>query len=113
MSAPSGSRRMFDKEPTYRLGVHSLALRSPVLARRCAIRCTARRSNQPPAAPLMSGLAGRLRRGGNELGEDLFRHGKSTSFGGGFVMTDELMLFLALVAALIVVLVEWWSRRTP
>ena len=28
-------------------------------------------------------------------------------------MTDELMLFLALLAAFTVVLVEWWARRTP
>jgi hypothetical protein len=31
----------------------------------------------------------------------------------GFVMTDGLMLFLALLAAFTVVLVEWWARRTP
>ena len=31
----------------------------------------------------------------------------------GFVMTDELMLFLALLAAFTVVLVEWWARRRP
>ena len=39
--------------------------------------------------------------------------GKPTLFRRGFVMADELMLFLALVAAFIVVLAEWWARRTP
>jgi hypothetical protein len=31
----------------------------------------------------------------------------------GFVMTNELMLFLALALGFTVVLVEWWARRTP
>ena len=36
----------------------------------------------------------------------------ASSFGSS-AMADELMLFLALFAALIVVLAEWWSRRKP
>jgi len=47
-----------------------------------------------------------------KLGEDPIRPGKPTLLRRGFVMTDELMLFSALVAAFIVVLVEWWARRT-
>jgi hypothetical protein len=36
------------------------------------------------------------------------------SFGEAFfVMTDELMLFLALAGGFTVVLVEWWARQTP
>jgi hypothetical protein len=29
------------------------------------------------------------------------------------VMTDGLMLFLALAGSFTVVLVEWWARQTP
>jgi hypothetical protein len=32
---------------------------------------------------------------------------------GAFVMSDQLMLFLALALGFTVVLVEWWARRTP
>jgi hypothetical protein len=35
------------------------------------------------------------------------------SAGLFFVMTDELMLFLALAGGFTVVLVEWWARQTP
>ena len=43
-----------------------------------------------------------------KLGEDPIRPGKPALLRRGFVMTDELMLFLALAGGFTVVLVEWW-----
>jgi hypothetical protein len=48
-----------------------------------------------------------------KLGEDPIGPGKPTLLRRGFVMTDELMLFLALAGGFTVVLVEWWARQTP
>ena len=48
-----------------------------------------------------------------KLGEDPIRPGKPALLRRGFVMTDELMLFLALAGGFTVVLVEWWARQTP
>ena len=36
---------------------------------------------------------------------------QATPLRRGFVMTDELMLFLALAGGFTVVLVEWWVRQ--
>ena len=46
-----------------------------------------------------------------KLGEDPIRPGKPALLRRGFVMTDELMLFLALAGGFTVVLVEWWVRQ--
>jgi len=46
-----------------------------------------------------------------KLGEDPIRPGKPALLRRGFVMTDELMLFLALARGFTVVLVEWWVRQ--
>ena len=46
-----------------------------------------------------------------KLGEDPIRPGKPAILRRGFVMTDELMLFLALAGGFTVVLVEWWVRQ--
>ena len=66
---------------------------------------------KPLGAPLMQRACWFLRGVGHRLCDGLT--GKPTLLRRGFVMTHELMLFLALAGGFGVVLVEWWARQTP
>ena len=57
------------------------------------------------------GLLVRLRRVGNEARRRPYPARQAALLRRGFVMTDELMLFLALAGGFTVVLVEWWVRQ--
>jgi hypothetical protein len=70
-----------------------------------------RHRNQLPAAPLMQRACWSSSRSWQRSSVKTLPASKPAP-RRGFVMTDELMLFLALLAAFTVVLVEWWARRT-